>query len=169
MSDAEKSGINSYLTFKIGDETFAAHVSKILNIIEMTRITKIPMVPHYMKGVINLRGTVIPLIDLKLKFGMPETEYNLNTCILVLEFATENKISYIGAIVDSVSEVIEITDTELQPAPGIGSKYKAGFIDAIYKTNHDEFILILNIDLILSSDEIENIRESASIADTKDS
>ena len=76
---------DSYLTFKLGEETFGANVSKVLNILEMTKITKVPKSPGYMKGVINLRGSVLPLIDTRIKFDMPETEYTANTCILVLD------------------------------------------------------------------------------------
>jgi purine-binding chemotaxis protein CheW len=89
---------NSYLTFKLGEEEFGVHVSQVLNILEMTRITGVPKTPDYMKGVINLRGMVLPVIDTRIKFGMPETEYTSNTCIIVMDLDLDGDTVHIGAI-----------------------------------------------------------------------
>lgn len=94
--------INSYLSFKLGHEEFALHVDKVLNILEMTRITKVPKAPDYMKGVINLRGTVLPVIDTRLKFGMTETIYTDKTCIIVLELMLNDQRVLLGTLVDEV-------------------------------------------------------------------
>ncbi len=153
-----KSQTNSYLTFKLGDEIFAANVSNILNILEMTKVTKVPKAPSYMKGVINLRGSVLPLIDTRIKFGMPETEFTTNTCILVLELILDNDSVRVGALVDAVQEVLEIDEKDLQPPPSIGSKYKSEFIDGMAKVN-DEFVMILNVEQIFSTDDIINLKE----------
>lgn len=104
----ELSSLSSYLSFKLGDEVFAANVSKVLDILEMTNITKVPKAPPYLKGVINLRGTVLPLIDTRIKFGLSPTEFTPNTCILVLDIKIENEGLQIGSLVDSVQEVMEI-------------------------------------------------------------
>jgi purine-binding chemotaxis protein CheW len=152
--------INSYLTFKLADEIFGANVSKVLNILEMTKITKVPKAPNYMKGVINLRGAVLPLIDTRIKFDMGETAYTTNTCILVLDIEMGGDSVHVGALVDSVQEVIEIDEASIQPPPSIGSKYKSEFIEGMAKIN-DEFIMLLNMDLIFSTDELSMLRDSS--------
>lgn len=153
--------IISYLTFKLGQETFGANVSRILNILEMTKITKVPKSPSYMKGVINLRGAVLPLIDTRIKFDLGETEYTTNTCILVLDIDISGESVHVGALVDSVLEVIEIDDNQIQPPPSIGSKYKSEFIEGVAKIN-DEFIMLLNMDMIFSTQEVSLLKESSS-------
>ena len=152
--------IISYLTFKLGNEIFGANVAKVLNILEMTKITKVPKSPSYMKGVINLRGSVLPLIDTRIKFDLGETEYTTNTCILVLDIELNNEAVHVGALVDSVQEVIEIDDAQIQPPPSIGSKYKSEFIEGMAKIN-DEFIMLLNMDMIFSASEMSLLRESS--------
>jgi len=152
--------INSYLTFKLGEETFGANVSKVLNILEMTKITKVPKAPNYMKGVINLRGAVLPLIDTRIKFDMPETEYTTNTCILVLDIEMSGETVHVGALVDSVQEVIEIESSQISPAPSIGSKYRSEFIEGMAKIG-DEFIMLLNMDLIFSTNELTLLKETS--------
>jgi Chemotaxis signal transduction protein len=152
--------IISYLTFKLGQETFGANVSRILNILEMTKITKVPKSPPYMKGVINLRGAVLPLIDTRIKFDLGETEYTTNTCILVLDIDISGESVHVGALVDSVLEVIEIDDNQIQPPPSIGSKYKSEFIEGVAKIN-DEFIMLLNMDMIFSTQEVSLLKESS--------
>ncbi len=158
MKDATK--INSYLTFKLRDEIFGANVAKVLNILEMTKITKVPNSPSYMKGVINLRGSVLPLIDTRIKFDMGVTVYSTNTCILVLDIEMGGDTVHVGALVDSVLEVIEIDDDHIQPPPSIGSKYKSEFIDGMAKIG-DDFIMLLNMDLIFSTSELTLIKESS--------
>ncbi|MDP4225873.1 MAG: chemotaxis protein CheW [Bacteroidota bacterium] len=152
--------ISSYLSFKLGDEYFAANVSKVLSILEMTKITKVPKSPDYMRGVINLRGTVLPLIDTRVKFGMTPTEFTVNTCILVLDIDMDGESVHIGALVDSVHEVVEIEESRILPPPSIGSKYKSEFINGIAKIG-DDFVMILNMDLIFSADEIVDLKESS--------
>lgn len=152
--------INSYLTFKLGEETFGANVSKVLNILEMTKITKVPKAPNFMKGVINLRGAVLPLIDTRIKFDMGETEYTTNTCILVLDIEMGGEAVHVGALVDSVQEVLEIDSANILPPPSIGSKYRTEFIEGMAKIN-DNFIMLLNMDLIFSSTELSLLKESS--------
>jgi purine-binding chemotaxis protein CheW len=159
MSETVKK-LNSYLTFKLGEELFAANVGKVLNILEMTKVTKVPKAPPYMKGVINLRGSVLPLIDTKIKFDMGETEFSTNTCILVLDINMNGDSVHVGALVDSVQEVIELDENQLQPPPSIGSRYKSEFIEGMAKVA-DNFIMILNMDLIFSTDELSILKESA--------
>ncbi|MFO7829558.1 MAG: chemotaxis protein CheW [Bacteroidales bacterium] len=150
--------INSYLSFKLGDEVFAAHVGKVLNILEMTKITEVPKAPEYMKGVINLRGTVLPVVDTRIKFGMTPTEYTSNTCIVVMEVELDNDMVQVGALVDAVQAVLEIDDTQIQPPPSIGSKYKSEFIYGMVKVD-EKFIMLLDMEKVFSSDEIVSLKE----------
>lgn len=142
----------SYLTFNLGNEIFAANVEKVLNILEMTPITKVPKSPDYMKGVINLRGNVLPVIDLRIKFGMPPSEITVDSCIVVLNTEIENDMIVLGTLVDGVSEVLEIEEEKIEPSPTIGTKYKPEFLKGIWKRENG-FVMILNIDLIFSTNE----------------
>ena len=164
MDNKNKEELKSYLSFKLGDELFAANVAKVLNILEMTKITKVPKAPKYMKGVINLRGAVLPVIDTRIKFEMEETEITKNTCILVLDINMDNDSIHVGALVDSVQEVLEIEKEEIEPPPSIGNKYKSEFIDGMAKLN-DEFIMILNMDRVFSTDELTSLKVSTEKAE----
>ncbi len=144
---------SSYLTFKIGDELFGANVSKILSILELTKITKIPRTPEFIRGVINLRGSVLPIIDLRLKFGLSLTEFTTNTCILVLDIDVDDIKVKIGALVDSVQEVLEIEEADILPPPYIGNKHTSEFMEGMYKLE-SSFVILLNMDLIFSEDEL---------------
>jgi purine-binding chemotaxis protein CheW len=150
---------NSFLSFKLEDEIFAANVSKVLNILEMTKITKVPKMPPYMKGVINLRGTVLPVIDLRLKFGMTETEYNVNTCILVLDVNIEEESVMVGALVDAVLETLEVDSDKMLPPPSMGGKFKSDLIENIIKKDND-FIMVLDMDKVFSTDEVVELNIS---------
>lgn len=146
------SGSNSYLSFKLGDELFAIHVSGITNIIEVPKITKVPQVPDFMKGVINLRGKILPLIDTKLKLGLTTTEFTSNTCILVLDIVQGNEIISLGILVDNVQEVSELEEEELILTPSLGLKNSKYFSHMASKKN--DFIMILDVDQIFSTEEL---------------
>ncbi len=150
---------NSYLTFKLGSETFAGHVKNVQNILEYREITKVPDTPAYMKGVINLRGNVLPVVDLKEKLGMVTCEYTSNTCILVLNIFLENEMVYVGALVDHVIQVKEIMSGDILPYPSISNKYKSEIIPGVFKIN-DEFVMILNLDLIFENLETSIFKNS---------
>lgn len=162
----EISKINSFLSFKLGDEEFAAHVGKVLNILEMTKITEVPRAPEYMKGVINLRGTVLPVIDTRIKFGMQPTEYTTNTCIIVLDIDMDGESIHVGALVDSVQAVLEFDNASIMPAPSIGSKYRSEFIEGVVNVD-DKFIMLLNMDAVFSSDELSSMHNKTK--ETEDS
>lgn len=144
--------LNSYLSFRLGDELFAANVGKVLEILEIPKITKVPRSPDYMRGVVNLRGNVLPVVDTRNKFGLPAVEDSVNTCILVLSITVEDKDLVLGAIVDSVQEVMEIEQSTIQAVPSVGTKYKAEFIEGMVKLQ-EQFIMILNLDLVFTSEE----------------
>lgn len=144
---------NSYLTFKVGGELFAAHVSKVLNILEMTKITKVPRAPRYMLGVINLRGSVLPVIDSRIKFGMPVTERTSDTCIIVSEILIDNETVRVGAMVDSVEEVLEVEKDEINPPPSIGNRFQTEFIHGVINVN-ERFIMVLDMDKVFSTEDV---------------
>src|SRR5688572_31143374 len=109
--------MQSYLTFRLAEELFATNVNKVLEILEIPKITKVPHSPAFMRGVINLRGSVLPVIDARAKFGLSETSDTVNSCIMVLEISMQEQDIKIGAVVDAVQEVIEIAPQEILPAP----------------------------------------------------
>jgi purine-binding chemotaxis protein CheW len=162
----DKLKLNSYLSFKLGDEIYAANVSKVLNILEMTKITKVPKTPDYMKGVINLRGTVLPVVDTRIKFAMSPTEFTANTCILVLDIDIDNESLHVGGLVDAVQEVLEIEPNQILPPPNIGSKFKSQFITGMYKMNDEQFIMMLDMDKIFSVDDLAYLADTASELNT---
>ncbi|MBT1698425.1 chemotaxis protein CheW [Fulvivirgaceae bacterium PWU4] len=151
---------HSYLTFRLGDETFAASVNHVLEILELSKITKVPRAPHFMRGVINLRGNVLPVIDTRIKFGLDKADDTVNTCILVMNLESEKQKIMLGALVDAVQEVREIEQSSIQPAPSIGSKYRSEFIEGMVKVN-DQFVMILNLALVFTTDEVSIIQETA--------
>ena len=154
----EKIMIQTYLSFKMSDELFAINVSKVINILEMRHITKVPKTPSYMKGVINLRGTVLPVIDLRVKFGLPEAENTVDTSIIVLNIEKDGEIIMLGTLVDAVREVLELKDEEIAASPGIGTKYNSGFIQGMYRMD-ENFIMILDIDRVFSVDDILDVKD----------
>jgi purine-binding chemotaxis protein CheW len=148
----------SYLTFRLGDEYFAANVGKVLEILEIPQITKVPRSPEFMRGVINLRGSVLPVIDTRIKFGLPQTEDTVNTCVLVINVVIDGQTVTIGATADSVQEVMEIEEDQMQAPPSIGAKYKSEFIHSMVKIN-EQFIMILNLDEVFSATDAEILQE----------
>ena len=149
-----------YLTFQLGEEVFAIDVSHVREILEFTTVTKVPKTPDYMRGVINLRGSVVPVLDMRLKFGMTRTDKTVNTCIIVVEVSFEGETTIIGALVDSVQEVFELDPDKIEPAPRIGIKLKTEFIKGMGKVEND-FVMILDIDKVFSADELTDIQGNA--------
>jgi purine-binding chemotaxis protein CheW len=153
MSVAEITETRQYLTFKLGNEIFATDVAKVREVLDLTTITKIPRTPEFMAGVINLRGSVVPVVDLRLCFEMAKTESTRNTCIVVVEVLLENESTVIGALADSVEEVLDLEPEQIQPAPKIGTRIRTDFIKGMGK--HDaQFIMILDIDRVFSVEEV---------------
>jgi purine-binding chemotaxis protein CheW len=154
----ENNKIQTYLSFKMAEEVFAINVSQVINILEMRHITRVPKTPSYMKGVINLRGTVLPVVDLRIKFGIPEQENTVDTSIIVINIEKDGEIIMLGTLVDAVREVLELNDEDIAPSPNIGTKYNSGFIHGMYRMD-EHFIMILNIDKIFSVDEILDVKD----------
>jgi purine-binding chemotaxis protein CheW len=149
-----------YLTFSLEEEEYGIGILKVKEIIGMMPITSVPRTPDHVKGVINLRGKVIPVVDLRLKFGMGEIPYNERTCIIVVEIDTSEATVLIGIVVDSVSEVLNIKEDEIEDTPAFGTQLDTSFILGIAKTDSGVKIL-LNIDKVLSSTEISSLDAAA--------
>ena len=135
---------------------------KIMEILEVPKITKVPQSPNFLVGVINLRGAVLPVIDTRIKFGMSQIQYTINTCILVLSIEVNDEEVVVGALVDSVSEVFELDESKIKPTPTIATKYRADYIQGMIQED-DHFMMVLNIDKVFSSLDLESIVESKEI------
>ena len=146
-----------YLTFKLGNEVFATDVAKVREVLDLTTITAIPRTPPFMRGVINLRGSVVPVVDLRLCFDMSKTESTRNTCIVVVEVLLDNEATVIGALADSVEEVIDLEPDQIQPAPRIGTQIRTDFIKGMGKRD-TQFLMILDIDKVFSAEELASVR-----------
>ena len=153
MSVAGIMATTQYLTFKLDDEIFALDIGKVREVLDFTSITKVPRTPEFMRGVINLRGSVVPVVDLRLKFGMAKTEKTVNTCIIIVEVTVDNETTILGALADSVQEVMDLEPDHIEPAPKIGTRLSTEFIKGMGKHN-DHFIIILDVDKIFSTDEL---------------
>jgi purine-binding chemotaxis protein CheW len=153
MSVAGIMETTQYLTFKLDDEVFALDIGKVREVLDFTSITKVPRTPEFMRGVINLRGSVVPVVDLRLKFGMSMTEKTVNTCIIITEVTVDNETTVLGALADSVQEVLDLEPGHIEPAPKIGTRLNTEFIRGMGKRDNN-FIIILDIDKIFSVSEL---------------
>lgn len=165
MEDNKNKQSASFLTFKIGGENFAANVNKVLSILELEPITKVPRAPEYLLGVINLRGSILPIIDGRTKFGMKIVENAKNPFIVVMEVPIDNESVQIGVLVDSVNEVVEVDENNILPPPSIGNKYKADFITGVFTVNEDTFVMILDVDKAFATEEVISLKVTEQITD----
>ncbi|CAB1369430.1 chemotaxis protein CheW [Denitratisoma oestradiolicum] len=150
------SEIQQYLTFLLGGEMYAVGILNVKEIIEYGQITEIPMMPAFIRGVINLRGSVVPVIDLSARFGGLRTEISRRTCIVIIELTDNNERHDIGVVVDAVSEVLEVPSADIEPPPAFGANIRADFIDGMGRID-GKFVIILNIQRVLSVEEIAQI------------
>jgi purine-binding chemotaxis protein CheW len=147
-----------YLTFTLGEENYAVCISKVREVLEFDTVTKVPQTPDFMRGVINLRGHVVPVLDLRLKFGMSATEKTINTCVVIVEVLIDEENTIIGVLTDSVKEVMQLENDSIEPAPKLGNMVNPEFILGMGKYN-DQFLILLNIDKTFSSQELESLQQ----------
>jgi purine-binding chemotaxis protein CheW len=147
---------NQYLTFVLGRETFALGILGIKEILEYEEPTDVPMMPGFVRGVVNLRGSVVPVIDLAARFGRTSTSVTKKTCIVIVETRTHEESNVLGILVDAVNEVLEIPHSDIEPAPSFGTSVRTDFIQGMGKVR-DKFVVLLNVDSVLSLDEMETI------------
>ena len=155
--------IRQYLTFNLEDVEYAIDVSKVREVLELSSITKLVGRDDYMSGVINLRGNVVPVMDLRLKFNMTKTEKTIDTCIIVLEVVMDDETVVIGILADSVQEVVDLDSDHIEPAPKIGTAIDSDFIKGMGKRD-EKFMVLIDIDKIFSKNELliaKGIKEEA--------
>ena len=155
-----------YLTFMLGGEMFSLSILAIKEIIWYANLTDVPMMPACIRGVINLRGAVVPVMDLSARFGKPPTPVTKSTCIVIIEMAADNEGDHpqMGVVVDSVQAVLEIPAAEIEPAPTFGAKIRPDFIEGIAKVN-GKFVILLNVDNVMSTEEISQMGRIAASVD----
>ncbi len=171
MDDKLTNQSGQYLTFALGDEEFALDISKVREVLDFTDITAVPRAPEFMRGVINLRGNVVPIVDLRLTLGMPAIEKCVDTCIVIAEVEIDGELIQMGALADSVQEVVDIDQSEISPPPTLGTRINTEFIKGMGKRN-DGFLIILDIDRVLSSTDLAILktasREASAGSETED-
>ncbi len=153
MSVADITDTALYLTFRLEEEVFAIDVAKVREVLDLSAITKVPHAPDFMRGVINVRGNVVPVMDMRTKFGLPPTDSTVNTRIIIMELSMDGSALVLGAIADSVNDVLELEPDQIEEPPSLGNRWRSDFIKGIGK-REDNFIIILDIDKVLSTDEL---------------
>lgn len=144
---------NQYLAFSLGGETFAMDIRSIKEVIQHTTLTEVPLMPSFIRGVINLRGAVVPVIDLSIRFGRALTEVTRRTCTVILEVGSGEEPCVLGIMVDNVSEVLDIGERDIEPAPAFGSNVRSEFIAGVGKVN-GKFVILLDVNRVLSVEEM---------------
>lgn len=147
-----------FLTFLLGEEVFAMGILAIKEIIEFGNVTAVPMMPGFVRGVINLRGSVVPVVDLAARFGRPPVQRTRRTCVIIVEVHDEGEQQDIGLVVDAVNAVVEIADDQIEPPPAFGARIRSDFIEGMGKVN-DRFVIILNPDKVLSTADLALLRQ----------
>ncbi|HUI06931.1 MAG TPA: chemotaxis protein CheW [Verrucomicrobiae bacterium] len=147
-----------YLTFKLGAEDFGLEILKVQEIIKVMEITKVPRTPEFVRGVINLRGKVIPVVDLRLRFGMEAMATTDKTCVIVVQVRRENLTVTMGTIVDEVSEVLDINGEQIEPSPEFGEMVNTDFILGMGKVGK-RVVMLLDVDKVLSSQELAAVEK----------
>lgn len=153
----EQAGTNQYLTFELDSEIFALEIAKVREVLDFTSVTRVPKMPAFMRGVINLRGSVVPVVDMRLKFGLPPADRTINTCIIIVEIDMDGEMVALGALADSVKEVVELEATDIEPAPRIGTRLNTEFIRGMGK-REEGFLILLNINRIFSTEELAAVQ-----------
>ena len=147
-----------YVTFSLAEELFGVEVTRAREILSLTPVTKVPQTPDYLLGVINLRGQVVPVVDMRLKLGLPAGEETEDTCIIVIEVQVDGEAIVVGALADAVREVLEVRDDQIEPPPRLGTKLNTEFISGMGKVD-EQFMIMLNIDQVFSSEELAIVQD----------
>ena len=147
-----------YLTFVLGAETFAIGIMAIKEIIEYSSLTEVPMMPTYVRGVINLRGAVVPVLDLPVRFGKAASAVTKRTCIVIIEVVLGSERHTLGLVVDAVNAVLDIPTSEIEPPPAFGASIRTEFIRGMVKVN-SKFVILLDVDHALAADEVQALTE----------
>lgn len=154
-------GVNEeekYLMFCLNREYYGIPILKVNEIIGLMEVTSMPHTPNFMKGIINLRGKIIPVLDLRLKFNMPERAYDEQTCIIIVEIFENNRQNFIGTIVDKVAEVVNVNNADIELPPQYGQQVENGFLTGIGKVK-DKVVMLLDVETIINCQEVVNLVE----------
>lgn len=163
MSDATNiTEVGHYITFRLADEQFAIGVTQVREVLDLTQITRVPTAPHYMRGVVNVRGVAVPVVDLRVKFGLERAMETVNTRILVLELQLDGETTVVGGLADSVHDVIELEPGQIGAAPRIASRWRTELIRGMGKVDND-FIMILDIDKVFAGDDLYSAVSGAAV------
>jgi len=158
MASEDNHQSNQYLTFVLDEEDFALEIMKVKEVLDYINITRVPRMPGYLNGVINLRGNVVPVIDLRLKLGMTPIQRTVDTCIVIMEIHLDGEMVQMGALTDAVKGVIELEPADIVSAPKLGTRLNTEFIRGMGKQD-ERFIIILDIDRVLSADDIAILQD----------
>ncbi len=158
MNETTDISSQQYVTFSLGKELFGVEVKRTKEILSLTPVTKVPQTPEYLLGVINLRGQVVPVVDMRLKLGLPANEETEDTCIIVVEVLVDGETLTVGALADAVREVMEVRDDQIEPPPTLGTRLKTEFITGMGKID-EQFMILLNIDRVFNSDELTLVQD----------
>lgn len=153
---------SQYITFRLGNELFAINVTQVREVLEVSTITRVPTAPEYMRGVVNVRGKAIPVVDLRLRFGLPAAVETVSTRVIVMELQLDGETTVLGGIADSVHEVIELEPSTINPPPRIAMRWRTEFIQGMARRG-DDFIIILDVNAVFASDDLALIRNASSI------
>lgn len=152
-----------YITFKLGEEFFAINVGQVREVLEIAQITRVPTAPGYMRGVVNVRGRAIPVVDLRLKFGLPPVADTVNSRVVVMELELDGETTVVGGIADSVHEVIELEPSQINPPPRIAMRWRSELIQGMGRRG-DDFIILLDINAVFSSDDLAVVQQQTTAA-----
>ena len=158
MTQVQEAEAEQYLTFKVSDECYAIGILDVQEIIEVGRMTRVPMTPAHIRGVINLRGSVVPVVDLKARLGKSVSELTKRSCIVLVEVSAGEGRQSLGMLVDEVKEILEIAPTNLQPAPAFGTDIRTDFIQAMGRVD-EAFMILLDVNHVLSVDELAGMKD----------
>jgi len=150
---------DQYLTFQLAGEVFAIGILAIREILEYASLTTVPMMPAYVRGVINLRGAVVPVLDLMVRFGKAPAEVTRRTCIVIVEITTHGERQVFGVVVDSVNAVLDIPASEIEPPPSFGARIRTDFIQGMGRVN-ERFVVLLDVNHVLAAEEMALLGES---------
>lgn len=156
--------ISSYITFKLGDELFAIDVARVREVLDLSEITRVPTAPPYMRGVVNVRGSAVPVVDLRLKFGLPPTADTVDTRIVVIELELDGELTVVGGLADSVREVLELDRSEIREPPRIAMRWRADMIEGMGKKG-EQFIIVLDIARVFATGDALLVAETPPVAE----
>jgi purine-binding chemotaxis protein CheW len=162
MQETHVANSQQYVTFSLGGELFGVEVIRAREILSVAPVTKVPQTPEYLLGVINLRGQVVPVVDMRLKLGLPVTAKTEDTCIIVVEVHVDGESIIVGALADAVREVLEMRTDQIEPAPRLGTRLKTEFITGMGKVG-EQFLILLNIDRVFSSDDLAVVQDAGQV------